>query len=183
MYRSLDVISPWATGRFRDDNGADAFARQRLTPDIAETGRLGIEYMPVVFLGFSWRHGAGWATSSPLNLTPRRCGAFYQREIDNAVKAGAQIALHGHVRRNQRRHGDLQACERLEPTAGRHRLVRTGRRRLPHRSQPHMSSPSERSDARVAEGAVRDRPTGYGLSATVAIFDFRRCGSILFALQ
>ena len=91
VYRSLDVISPWAAGRFRDDNGADAFARQLLIPDIAETGRLGIEYMPVVFPGFSWHHGAGWASNSPLNLIPRRCGAFYQREIDNAVKAGAQM--------------------------------------------------------------------------------------------
>jgi hypothetical protein len=91
VYRSLDVISPWAAGRFRDDNGADAFARQRVIPDIAETGRLGIEYMPVVFPGFSWHHGAGWATNSPLNLIARRCGAFYQREIDNAVKAGAQM--------------------------------------------------------------------------------------------
>jgi hypothetical protein len=91
VYRSLDVISPWAVGRFRDDNGANAFARQRLVPDIVETARLGIEYMPVVFPGFSWHHSAGWATNSPLDLIPRRCGAFYQREIDNAVKAGAQM--------------------------------------------------------------------------------------------
>jgi hypothetical protein len=91
VYRSLDVISPWSVGRFRDDNGADSYAIQRLIPDIAETRRLGIEYMPVVFPGFSWRHGAGRATNSPLNLIPRRCGEFYQRQIDNAIKAGAQM--------------------------------------------------------------------------------------------
>jgi hypothetical protein len=91
VYRSLDVISPWAAGRFKDNNGADSFARQRLIPDIAETSRLGIEYMPVVFPGFSWRHGAGWASKSPLNQIPRHCGAFYQRQIDNAIKAGAQM--------------------------------------------------------------------------------------------
>jgi hypothetical protein len=91
VYRSLDVISPWAAGRFRDNSGADAFARQRLIPDIAETRRLDIDYMPVVFPGFSWHHGAGWATNAPLNATPRRCGAFYQRQIDNAITAGAQM--------------------------------------------------------------------------------------------
>ena len=91
VYRSLDVISPWDAGRFKDNNGADSFARQRLIPDIAETRRLGIEYMPVVFPGFSWRHGAGWASKSSLNQIPRHCGAFYQRQIDNAIKAGAQM--------------------------------------------------------------------------------------------
>jgi len=91
VYRSLDAISPWAAGRFKDNNGADFFAQQRLIPDIAETSRLGIEYMPVVFPGFSWRHGAGWASKSPLNQIPRHCGVFYQRQIDNAIKAGAQM--------------------------------------------------------------------------------------------
>jgi hypothetical protein len=91
VYRSFDVISPWSVGRFRDDNGANSFVRQRLIPDIAETRRLGIQYMPVVFPGFSWHHGAGRADRSPLNAIPRRCGAFYQRQIDNAIKAGAQM--------------------------------------------------------------------------------------------
>jgi hypothetical protein len=91
VYRSLDTISPWAVGRFRDNNGADSFARDRLVPDTVETGRLGIDYMPVVFPGFSWRHGAGWAGKSPLNQIPRDCGAFYTRQIDNAIKAGARM--------------------------------------------------------------------------------------------
>jgi hypothetical protein len=91
VYRSFDVISPWSVGRFDDDKGADDFARLRLVPDLAETHRLGIEYLPVVFPGFSWAHGAGAASKSPLNSTPRRCGAFYQRQIVNAIKAGTQM--------------------------------------------------------------------------------------------
>jgi hypothetical protein len=91
VYRSLDVISPWAVGRFGDKNGADSFSRQRLVPDVAETSRLGIDYIPVVFPGFSWAHGAGRGSKSSLNAMPRRCGAFYQRQIDNAIKAGAQM--------------------------------------------------------------------------------------------
>ncbi len=91
VYRSLDIISPWSVGRFGDNKGADNFARLRVFPDIAETQRIGIEYMPVVFPGFSWAHGAGRERKSPLNVMPRRCGAFYQRQIDNAIKAGAQM--------------------------------------------------------------------------------------------
>jgi hypothetical protein len=89
VYRSLDIISPWSVGRFGDNKGADNFARLRLVPDIAETQRFGIEYMPVVFPGFSWAHGAGRESKSPINVMARRCGAFYQRQIDNAIKAGA----------------------------------------------------------------------------------------------
>jgi hypothetical protein len=91
VYRSFDVISPWSVGRFGDNKGADSFARLRLAPDIAETRRLGIEYMPVVFPGFSWAHGAGRKSKSPLNVMARRCGAFYQRQIDNTITAGAQM--------------------------------------------------------------------------------------------
>jgi hypothetical protein len=91
IYRSLDVISPWSVGRFGNNNGADSFARLRLFPDIAETRLLGIEYMPVVFPGYSRRHGAFPEKNLPLNSSPRRCGAFYQRQVQNAVKAGAQM--------------------------------------------------------------------------------------------
>jgi hypothetical protein len=167
VYRSLDVISPWAASRFRDDNGADAFARQRLTPDIAETGRLGIEYMSVIFPGFSWRHGAGWATNSPLNLVPRRCGAFYQREIDNAVKAGAQMlytAMFDEI--NEGTAIFKLAVDPSQEPAGTDLfgLDADGCRTA---TQRHVSSPRRRSDARVANGAVSDRPAGCGLSATV----------------
>jgi len=91
VYRSVDIISPWSVGRFGDDRGAENFRRSAIIPDIAETRRLGIEYMPVVFPGFSWHHGAGWAKHSPLNVFPRRCGEFYQRQINNVVRAGAEM--------------------------------------------------------------------------------------------
>jgi S-methylmethionine-dependent homocysteine/selenocysteine methylase len=45
----------------------------------------------VVFPGFSWAHGTGRESKSPLNVMPRRCAAFYQRQIENAIKARAQM--------------------------------------------------------------------------------------------
>jgi hypothetical protein len=91
VYRSLDVISPWTVGRFNDNIGADIFARWRLIPDVTETSRLGIEYMPVVFPGYSRRHSALLEKNLPLNSSPRRCGALYQRQVRHAVGAGAQM--------------------------------------------------------------------------------------------
>jgi hypothetical protein len=95
VYRSLDAISPWSVGRFRDDNGADSFARLRLIPDITETRRLGIEYIAVVFPGYSRRHGAVPEKNLTLNFTPRRYGALYDRQVKNAVKAGPQALYTG----------------------------------------------------------------------------------------
>lgn len=85
VYRSLDIISPWTVGRFRDDDGADAFARLELAPDIAETRRLGIGYMPVIFPGTAWPPALG-AARPPI---ARRCGEFYRRQFRNAVVAEA----------------------------------------------------------------------------------------------
>ncbi len=88
VYRSFDVISPWTVGRFRDDAGVDRFYRKEVGPDLSETRRLGVDYLPVVFPGFSWHHLRGTA---PLNQVPRRGGRFYWRQVQRALAAGATM--------------------------------------------------------------------------------------------
>ena len=87
VYRSFDVISPWAVGRYADDAGADSFGEQQILPDIAEARAAGSDYLPVVFPGFSWRNLNG----GPLNEIPRRGGAFFWRQFYNARLAGADM--------------------------------------------------------------------------------------------
>ena len=88
VYRSFEVISPWSVGRFGTSAGADRFARTRLVPDLAETRRLGIGYMPVIFPGFSWANlKRGRGESAPVNQIPRRCGNFMWNQISNALDA------------------------------------------------------------------------------------------------
>jgi hypothetical protein len=87
VYRMMDVISPWSVGRFGDDRGAEAFMRQRMVPDVAETSILNIDYMPVIFPGFSWHNLKSGNT--PINQISRRCGRFYQAQASNALQAGA----------------------------------------------------------------------------------------------
>jgi hypothetical protein len=86
VYRSFDVLSPWTVGRFGDDAGADAY-RATLAADLAATRAAGKRYMPVVFPGFSWHNLEG----DPLNEIPRRGGAFYWRQVRNAVGTGATM--------------------------------------------------------------------------------------------
>ncbi len=88
VYRSFDVISPWAVGRFRDHPGIERFYREQAGPDLIETGAAGIEYMPVVFPGFSWRN---MNPDAPANQIPRHGGRFLWRQIEAALAAGATM--------------------------------------------------------------------------------------------
>ncbi len=90
IWPKIDVISPWTGGRYADDAGADNYRVHTLEPDLAAAKALGVDYMPVAFPGFSWanlkraRHESAKAI---FNQIPRRCGAFYWRQIANAVHA------------------------------------------------------------------------------------------------
>jgi hypothetical protein len=109
VYRSLDVLSPWTVGRFGDDAGADAY-RATLAADLAAATAAGKRYMPVVFPGFSWHNLKGAAS----NEIPRRGGAFYWRQVWNAVDAGATMlktAMFDEV-------DEGTAMFKLAPTAG-----------------------------------------------------------------
>ena len=53
-FRSFDVISPWSVGRYGDNSGADSFRVNQIVPDLADCTSHGIDYMPVIFPGFSW---------------------------------------------------------------------------------------------------------------------------------
>jgi hypothetical protein len=87
VYRSFDVLSPWTVGRFGDDAGADAYRATSLGADLAAVTAAGKRYMPVVFPGFSWHNLHGGVS----NRIPRRGGAFYWRQVCNAVGAGATM--------------------------------------------------------------------------------------------
>jgi hypothetical protein len=88
VYRSFDVLSPWSVGRFRDAPGVDRFYAEQVSQDIAETRRVGVEYMPVVFPGFSWHN---LNATSPLNRIPRLGGRFFWRQVERALAAGSTM--------------------------------------------------------------------------------------------
>jgi len=88
VYRSFDIISPWLVGRFADEASADSFRNNVMLPDMTEASASGIEYMPVVWPGFSWHN---LFPDYPLNQIPRDGGHFYWRQVYNAITAGATM--------------------------------------------------------------------------------------------
>jgi hypothetical protein len=87
VFRSFDVISPWSVGRYSDNNGADSFRVNQIVPDLADCKNRGIDYLPVIFPGFSWTNLNG----GPLNQIPRNGGNFYWRQAFNAVRSGCTM--------------------------------------------------------------------------------------------
>ncbi len=88
-YEKFDILSPWAVGRYGDIPGADNFRETKIEPDLARTQSKDMDYMPVVFPGFSWynlKEG-----SSELNKIPRNGGKFLWHQFFNAVDAGCNM--------------------------------------------------------------------------------------------
>ncbi|MEI6874484.1 MAG: hypothetical protein WCL50_05060 [Spirochaetota bacterium] len=86
-YLAFDVVSPWAVGRYGTTNEADIFKANLIIPDLAYTAAHNVDYMPVIFLGFSWHN----LNAGPLNQIPRIGGAFYWRQAYNAISAGCTM--------------------------------------------------------------------------------------------
>lgn len=84
----FDIISPWAVGRYGDIPGANNFRKDYIEPDLAKTKSLNIDYMPVVFPGFSWYN---LKVDANLNDKPRDGGKFLWHQFFNAMDAGCNM--------------------------------------------------------------------------------------------
>lgn len=87
IIRLADVVTPWTVGRYRDSDEVRRHGTQVLEPDLAWCADAGIDYLPVVFPGFSWHN---MNPGSPLDQIPRRRGEFLWSQFIAAKRAGAQ---------------------------------------------------------------------------------------------
>jgi len=86
IYNSLDMISPWSVGRYKNEAEANAWKTNFIVPDLAACTAEGVDYMPVIWPGFSWFN----LHDGALNQIPRNKGNFYWRQAYNAIDAGAK---------------------------------------------------------------------------------------------
>jgi hypothetical protein len=88
VYAMMDVVQPWAVGRYRDSAGVDKWKDDMIVPDVALAARNKQIYMPVIFPGFSWNN---LKRDAPKNAIPRNRGEFLWRQAYNAKVAGATV--------------------------------------------------------------------------------------------
>jgi hypothetical protein len=82
-----DVLSPWSVGRFRDLAGVQRHAERYWRQDSVWTREHDVDYMPVVFPGFSWHNLKG----AELGAIPRLRGQFLWSQVVATKKAGADM--------------------------------------------------------------------------------------------
>lgn len=82
-----DIVSPWTVGRYIDPAEAARYAEDELKPDQAWCHERNIDYMPVVFPGFSWHNMKG----GPSNQIPRLHGQFLWSQFHGAKNANVSM--------------------------------------------------------------------------------------------
>jgi hypothetical protein len=94
VYDLLDAISPWSVGRYGNEAGANSFAINSVRPDMAYLEPKGIDYMPVIFPGFSWFNLQTVRGTQPppvKNSIPRNGGSFLWQQSQNVINEGAKM--------------------------------------------------------------------------------------------
>lgn len=82
-----DVISPWTVGRYRGTSEATRHGQKTWQPDVAWCVERKIDFLPVVFPGFSWFNMFG----RQFDHMPRMKGEFLWSQFVAAKRAGATM--------------------------------------------------------------------------------------------
>ncbi|MFC2116045.1 glycoside hydrolase family 71/99-like protein, partial [Bacteroidota bacterium] len=96
LIRSADIVLPWMVQRFTPllHKEHDRY-RDHVIEDIAWCNKQGVDYVPIVYPGFSWRNLSlskpDLARHTAYGAIPRLGGRFYWDLIHGAVEAGAEM--------------------------------------------------------------------------------------------
>ena len=88
IIRAADIVSPWTVDRFETPEGAEYLAREIWAGDLQWCRANGLEWLPVVFPGFSWSNLYPGEKTAQI---PRRKGWFLWKQYHEAVTAGATM--------------------------------------------------------------------------------------------
>jgi hypothetical protein len=87
VIKMADIVLPWQVGRFKEDNSFEDF-KGTIAKDIAWCKENKLDYVPVIWPGFSWHN---LNKTAPSNPTPRNGGSFFWKQTYNAINSGAEM--------------------------------------------------------------------------------------------
>ncbi len=87
VLQMADIVSPWTPGRYRDLEGIAKHGERYWKPDLEWTKSKGLDYLPVVFPGFSWHNLKG----AELAAIPRLKGQFLWSQMVEAKRSGCEM--------------------------------------------------------------------------------------------
>lgn len=85
-FAMADILSPWSIARVATVEAAGRLAREVWAADLEWCRERGIDYMPVVYPGFSWHN---MKNDAPANQVPRQKGELLWKLYYEAVKLGS----------------------------------------------------------------------------------------------
>lgn len=89
LIKMADIVHPWTPGRYKSIDAADDHKTTYTIKDKLWCEQNGLQYMPVVFPGFSW-HNLRFGEAE-LNAIPRLKGDFLWRQFYNAISSDVQM--------------------------------------------------------------------------------------------
>lgn len=92
IVKQADIISPWTVGRYTSPRQAREHAANYIKMDVEWTKSKGIEYLPVIFPGFSWQNlEKTRGRKAELGEIPRLRGKFLWSQAMAFMDAGAEM--------------------------------------------------------------------------------------------
>lgn len=85
LIKKCDVVMPWFVGRYNEKSYPDF--KPGIKEDIHWTKENHVDYVPLVFPGFSWRNMKGSTTTQ----IQRNKGSFLWKQISGAIESGAEM--------------------------------------------------------------------------------------------
>ncbi|WP_426330178.1 glycoside hydrolase family 71/99-like protein [Pedobacter sp. R-06] len=85
-FKNADIIHPWFVGRFAE--AGVPVMLERIRRDIAWCRENKVDYVPVVYPGFSWHN---MRPRSPFDQIPRNRGQFFWKQLSGAIENGAEM--------------------------------------------------------------------------------------------
>ncbi len=89
ILKMADIISPWTPGRYRNTREVRRHSDICWEPDVRWCKDAGLDYLPVVFPGFSWHNLQGG--DAALDQIPRQKGDFLWSQFVAAKRSGAEM--------------------------------------------------------------------------------------------
>lgn len=87
ILQQADIVSPWTVGRYRTPKEATRHAAEVWQPDRVWCDRHDLDFLPVVYPGFSWHNLKG----EKLDAIPRRKGQFLWSQMAGASRVGCDM--------------------------------------------------------------------------------------------
>ena len=87
VLKKIDIIHPWTIGRFVNEAAYKSYAEVQKS-DFEWTKVNHVDYVPVVFPGFSWHN---MNPNDQFDKIPRKRGQFFWMQLSNSIKNGAEM--------------------------------------------------------------------------------------------